>query len=374
MKEYVTVDDLDEINEKYNPQYVLLISARNDGKSYAAKYKALRDAIGGKLFCYLRRYEIDLKRVDPVQYWADFLGFDNVIEKLTGGKWSEITADKTGFYLCNRDEKGKEIRGPLVGYIHALSVSRSYKSMAYPTVENILYEEFVTDAGYLYNEPAKLQQYVSTIFRRRTGRVYLIGNTISRISPYYKQWQLTGVEKMEPGQLDVYDMDVTENVEEPYTVRLIVYRPNVTGKKNKGKSGMFFGKSAGMITGQQWDSHDQPQLKDKRAMYVERYRLIFDSDANAKFTMILLQHAQNRNYVTWYVEPFEGEIPEGARIVGPWPVESPYWTKDFQPIVPQEAALFRWIRLGHVVYSDNLTGTEFKRALRQVRVPDTGTD
>ena len=379
--QFFTEKDIESLIKEYDPQYLMLISGRNDGKSYAAKYRALKRAIQEhKHFIYLRRYDIDLKRVDPAQYWADFIDPEegvNIISDLTGGEWSDISADK-GAFILSRYEGNKLIKGPMIGYIHALSVARSYKSMQYPSVDSVLYEEFVTDGGYLYNEPAKLMQYVSTIFRRRIGRVFLVGNMISRISPYYKEWQLRGIEKMKPGQVDVYD-EVMEadhfdgSLEEDTTARIIVHIPDVIGKSS-GKRSMFFGKSAGMIAGQKWDAHSQPHLKHDRRQYKDLYHVVFDSDANARFLMTLVQDRKHPDSVLWYVEPKTTEPQPKTRIIGPQLVEGPYWSKDFVPLVPQEVPAFRILRLGRIAYSDDLTGTEFKRALRQVRVPESGTD
>lgn len=378
-KRFFEERDIDQLIEEYDPQYLMFISGRNDGKSYATKYRALKRAIREReLFTYLRRYEVDLKRVDPAQYWADFLGFDNIVENLSGGRWNDVGVEKGKFILQKIEEGKKPEKGPVIGYIHALSVARSYKSNMFPDVGSVLYEEFVTDGGYLYNEPAKLMNYVSTIFRGRTGRVFLVGNMITRISPYYKEWQLRGIEKMKPGQVDIYDEEMQADhfdgaLDEDQSARVLVHIPDVIGK-GSGKKSMFFGKAAGMIAGKKWDSHSQPHLKYDRRMYRELYHIVFDSDANARFLMTLLQDSRHPDSVLWYVEPKTSPALPRTRLVGPQLVEGAYWSKDFVPLVPQEVPAFRILRLGRIAYSDDLTGTEFKRAMRQVRIPETGTD
>ena len=167
---YITYKDVEELRKEYDPQYMILFSARNDGKSYAAKESVLRRFWErGEQFTYLRRQDIDIRRADQSLYWADFIGLDNKVEEITGGEWSEIIADKDGFSLAKVDEAtGKMMKGPLIGYIHALSVAgKAYKSLQFPEVHTIIYEEFVTAEGYLFNEADRLQQYVSTVFRDR---------------------------------------------------------------------------------------------------------------------------------------------------------------------------------------------------------------
>ena len=78
----------------------------------------------------------------------------------------------------------------------ALSASTHYKSTQYPFVKNMIFEEFVTDGLYLQNECNLLMQLVSTVFRnRKDGKVFLIGNTISRVCPYFYEWELRGIPK-----------------------------------------------------------------------------------------------------------------------------------------------------------------------------------
>lgn len=374
-RQYITADDLDKLVQEYDPQYILLISARNDGKSYAAKYRALERAYKyGEEFAYLRRYEVDLKRVDPVRYWADFEENDNnVIEKITKGEYNAIIAEGRQYFRLAKRSGRKVDPGPVVGHIHALSVAKSYKSMQFPNIRNILYEEFVTDGTYLYNEPQKLQNYVSTVLRGSVGNVWLIGNTITRINPYFREWELTGFNKMKPGQVDIYDHQTTDEDGNTVNIRVIVHIPNVLGKQS-GIKGMFFGSAAQMITGQKWDSKDQPHLMGSIREYDTVYEMVFDFDSNACYYMRLLQHRKKQDRILWYVEPKTTPIQPGTRLVSPRLREDfgHLYTKSFVPISLREHKALKLLDFGRIAYSDNLTGTEFQRALRMSRIVDTG--
>ena len=48
----------------------------------------------------------------------------------------------------------------------------------------------------------------------------------------------------------------------------------------------------------------------------------------------------------------------------------PYYTNKFMAIHPKEVAAFRLLDMGRIAYSDNLTGTEFQRALKMSRTVD----
>lgn len=375
-REYITAKDLDDIVNKYDPQYIMLISSRNDGKSYASKYRSLQRFFEyGEQFAYLRRYEIDLKRADPALYWADFYKTDhNVISELSGGAYNYITAEgRQYFYLANKH--GNKIdKGPVIGYIHALSVQSSYKSLQFPNVTSIIFEEFVSDR-FLFQEPQKLQQYVSTVLRSDIGRVWLIGNTITRINPYAREYQLTGFNKMKPGQVDIYDYTYTLDDGTETTTRIAVHIPNIT-KKASGIKGMFFGTSAAMIQGQQWDRQEQPHLQDDYAKYSKIYEIVFDYEANATFLMQLLQHKDHPDRVLWYVQPKTTKLQKHTRIISPRLVEGAgaLYTNRFTPISQKESKAFRLLDMGRIAYSDNLTGTEFLRALKMARTVDNSRE
>jgi hypothetical protein len=270
-------------------------------------------------------------------------------------------------------QTGKKIEeGAIVGHIHALSVAGSYKSLQFPKVRNILYEEFVSDR-FLWNEPKKLMNYVSTVLRSDAGRVWMIGNTITKINPYYREFQLTGFGKMKPGQIDIYDQTWTDDGGIQHNSRICVHIPNVT-KKNTGIKGMFFGSAAGMIAGQRWDSDEQPHLEKNVREYDKLYQMVFDFDTNATYLMTLLQDKKKPDHVLWYVEPKTTPLQDNTRIISPRFNEKAgsLYTQRFTPISQREAKAFRLLDYGRIAYSDNLTGTEFKRALRMARIPEGG--
>ena len=380
-REYITSDDLHKLIEKYEPQYIMLISARNDGKSYAAKRYVLERNINfGEEMTYLRRYEIDIKRGNPLMYWADFdqkgKNGKNVFQDISLNTWDTITTQRGGTLNWGlRDPEGKVTAGPVIGYIHALSVATSYKSLQFPKVRNVLFEEMVTDRAYLYDEPRKLFNYVSTCLRGNDGRVFMIGNTITRLNPYFREWQLINFNKMVPGQVDIYDHKYTNDAGEESNTRILLHIPDVKGKSG-GVKGMFFGQAAGMIAGQKWDSREQPHLAEPISDYDILYQVVYDYDVNACFLMQLVQSKKHPERALWYVTSKTTPLQPDTRVISPRFNESagPLYTDGFKPIHEREREAFRLLDLGRVAFGDNLTGTEFKRALRMSRVKDGSTD
>lgn len=350
---YVTYKEVIDAEKKYNLNYLILYGGRNDGKSYAVKEKIMRDFFkNGTMFTYLRRYDIDIKGVDNNLYWKDFCtGSPNKIEELSGKAWNGITSEKGVFYLTTDGPDGKAEKGPAVGYIHALSTSeKRLKSLQFPEVGNIVYEEFCTSEVPLYNEVRIFNNYVSTIFRDKRGSVYLIGNTVSRHNPFFREWEMINIPKQQPGTVDVYTYkdDDTE-------IRVGAYYTKAV-KDNK----MFFGDGSKLITGSAWDSKEQPKLPGNEEDWEEVYRIYIKIDSNNKY---MCRFMVRNNDGVWYVTPKTTDIKDTERIISPEYMPGPRYTATLIPINDAERHLFPFFTMGRIVYSDNLTGTEFKRGL-----------
>ena len=353
---YVKYSDIEQIQKDYDPNYIIMYGGRNDGKSYAAKEKALRDYFkDGSMFCYLRRYDADIREVDNVDYWADFMTEPNKISELSGGEYNAIQYEKGKFYLATVTEE-KAIRGPAVGYCHALSKESRYKSLQFPEVGTVIYEEFCTDGMYLFNEVKHFMMYISTIARDRRITVLLIGNTISRQNAFFREWQLTGIAEQTAGSIDIYRFKHDES-----EIVIAAYYTNAQ-KDNK----MFFGSAAKMITGGDWESHEQPHLNGKESDYTEIYRMTFETDILNRFLMRLM--VDKDGTPLWYVTKRTSDIKPHERIISPKLYYTPYYTAGFTPLTSDEKAAFIILDQGRIAYGDNLTGTEFKRAMKQLNV------
>lgn len=356
---YITHIDIEQIVEKICPQYIILFGGRNDGKSYAVKEKVLRDYIkSGKQFTYVRRNDVDLRNNASILYFADFLapGDDgkNKIQHLTGDEYNNICEYRKGLYFSNVDDEGKETRGPQIGYVHALSLAnKRYKSMQFPEVYNIIFEEFCTNEGYLQNEVSTFMNYCSTVLRSRAGLVMLVGNTVSRNNVYFREWEMFNILKQQPGTVDVYNYH-----EEDKIIKIALYYTKVT-KPNS----MFFGTTAKMINKGEFDVNRQPHLEKPVSEYDSLYKLVFTIDKNNTFMM---QFLVNGETCVWYVTPKTTPIKKDTRIVSPDLFETPYYTKNFIPINEAEKSIFEYLKRGLIAYSDNLTGTEFKRCIKEL--------
>ena len=167
-----------------------IYSGRNRGKSFEISSQLIADAwYDKKLFGYIRRN--DCTKFDVEAYFEDKVQF---IKDMTDDMWEGITKEKgkLKFYReeLNQDEgTTRRIYGPDAGYFYALSRQASYKSLQYPDVFNLIYEEVLTDQSYLNCEPEKLMNLYSTVRRSKDGfRMWLVSNTVSVVNPYSKSW------------------------------------------------------------------------------------------------------------------------------------------------------------------------------------------
>ena len=174
----------------------LIVGQRSNGKTYACckyfleRYKATR-----KRFCYVRRWDEDIKTFRAEQL---FTPLKDVIENLFGAGYA-IIYYRHKFYLIN--ENGEKL--DVVGYCLSLSSASHSKSVAYPDVGYILFDEFVQMAGesVMRDEMSKWENVISTVCRSKTDIViYLCANTVSKFSPYFVHYGID-INKVEQGTI-----------------------------------------------------------------------------------------------------------------------------------------------------------------------------
>ena len=335
--------------------YLVLLGERSNGKSYASKNLVLQECFeNDKKFIYLRRYDLDVKDSLCVNYFNDC-----PTESITNKDYSCIDVYRKQIYLSNIDENGKVKRDKVIGYCHALSASEHYKSLAFPDVDYIIYEEMVSAANrYIYNETQALLQYVSTIFRNHKGKVILIGNTISRLCPYYNDFNLN-IEREKLGSVSkrVFHNDNGDDT------RMSIY---LTDSLNFN-SGMFFGLAAKNITKGSYEVQEQPHLPRALNRYNTLYTIVVEYN-NFKYLCELFQDKDDPSCIFWYVQPKTTEIQNNTRVISNKFNSDPCYTMDFRTaLTEKEKKALGLFGSGKVCYSDNLTGTEFKNIIKELR-------
>ena len=346
---------------KTNAQYYILIGERSNGKSYAVKEECVKSSYKDKerKFILLRRRQVDVKGGLTEQYFSD-----TPVEIITDGEYNCLTVYRGCVYFSNCDDDNKITRGRVAGYVRYLTGEQHYKSGAYKDVANIIYEEFISNDNYLPNEVNKLMSFVSTVARKESIRVFLIGNSISRICPYFSEWELNKIPKMAQGQIDVYEHDTgffDDETGEKITVKIAVEFCESSNTLSK----MFFGVSSKMTTTGAWQSEAQHHLSEKIYNYNVIYSVVVQYQA-FKFLCQFLKHKKSGAYL-WYIQPKSTEIQKGTRIVSDRLIEDNFATIGFVPLSTAESNLFKYMQTGKIAFSDNLSGSEFKQAYRMLK-------
>lgn len=342
-KEYVQTNTLRDIAKKAD--IILLVGVRSGGKSFAVRQLCIEDAYkNGKKFCYLRRYDIDAKDSNAGQYFTD----TPYISTLTEGKSTSVNVWHHNIYLAHFDDnKVKTVNDMQIGRSFALSTAEHYKSQSFPDYDNIIYEEFITDNAYLgADEPTKLQNFMSTVFRDRKGcKTWLVGNKLSRMCPYFREWSLTKTTKQENGTIEYYKMDSGTII--------AVYMTDTTKHANK----LFFGNASKQITKGEWESKEYPHLDD-----MQNFTPLYTCVMVYLGTKFLLLFGKYKNGFMWYVQPKTSEIQPHTRVICKEPNADPLYTTSFRGLTEKEQYIFNLLKNGEVLFSDNLTGTEFNQS------------
>lgn len=352
-KGYYTLKDI--LKEKC--EYNIILGERAPGKSYAAKKESLEYAFktGTASLALVRRFEDDIKNAAMTEYFNDNNlnhGAPGDIKKITGGLYTDVACIRGELYFCNKDpETGKYIQGQKCGRVFALNIDLRYKSRQFPEVHDIIFEEFVTNQYYLRDEPMRFQQLVSTILRKREGRVFMIANTISRVCPYFQDWGLRNIPKMQPGQIDRYTIDDTEIAVEMSPSR-------------KEKSRMFFGRASKAIQGGQWETDNFPDLPKRYRDYDLLYSVYVEA-AGFIFKLDLLIDEEGERIIFCY--PFTKSIKEQIPVITDRFSADPMVRPFLLRRIPAERAIADLISLRKICYSSNLTGSDFTAALRTLK-------
>lgn len=348
-----------DIITKIQANYIILLGSRSTGKSFAVKEDLIKRCLeNNEQFAYIRRYKEDCKQYMIHEYFSDIICDSKGVhhlEKWSKGEYNDIVVDKQSIYLAHTDDDGKVTKGQKLGRMFGLSWATHYKSLSFPEITTAVYEEFCTDGSYLSeNEPNMFMGLISTIFRDKTARVYMVGNTVSRINPYISEWQLYNINKQKLGTIDTYKQPYTDEAGNTQLVKIAVYLTHSTAFN----SGMFFGNAAKHIVGGMWESSEQPHLFGKKEDYRTLYSMVFTYD-RAAFLMEFIQEINNSSNFIWFVSPKTTPIQKGTRLISNKYVNSHLATCGFQPLTEKEKIAFSYIKNKKICFSDNLTGTEF---------------
>lgn len=167
----------------------IIVGNRGGGKSYGAKEWSIDNFINkGEQFGYIRRYKEDLK-TSAEQFFKDIeINYPDYEMKYSKGK----------FYIREKSalRKGWTDKD-IAGYGFILSTANNKKSVSYPNITTLIFDEFLLDKGnqrYIPEEPMQLLNLYETVARPGTGHprvvMFMLANAISITNPYFLFWKL----------------------------------------------------------------------------------------------------------------------------------------------------------------------------------------
>lgn len=176
----------------FNSTYNFTVGGRGVGKTYGWQKMVIAKAIktyeanpdNVDLFIYLRRYKDELAMARNTFFAAVEVEFPDWDFRNNGFRAQMSPANK-------RDDKKRKWID--IGYFIELSRGQSYKSVAFPKVKDIGFDEFILEKGltrYLPNEYHVFLNFYSTVNRNRNAnsekaRVFFMANSVSITNPYF---------------------------------------------------------------------------------------------------------------------------------------------------------------------------------------------
>ena len=342
---------------KRNGNIVIIYGEKSNGKSYQVKHiLSLEHYLEtGMKFILMRRWQADITNLWIEQYFKDV-----DVKKLTNGKYEFITVYRKVIYFGNYNEKkGVITKDEAIGYVISLSTEQHMSSASFLDVDTIIFEEFFERGCYIKDEPSRLMIFYNTVDRKRgITKLYCVGNTISKVTPYLKDWNLMKIVKnLHQGEIEEVIVHNEEN-----DVKIVIEYCKSSGGKT-----MAIGSAKSMIDKGHWQSKPQPHLPKSKNEYNVLFRIGFLYQG-FKFLGDFLQDKDNYTNNCWFIYPYDKEKFTNDLIVFSDEIStSLYYQKDIYKLTFKndriEKLLYNTFRESMIFYSDDLTGTDFKSAI-----------
>lgn len=358
----------------------MILGERSNGKSYDNKELTLERAIKTQLqetddkleyekdrVVYLRRFESEIRYNKIDKYYGGKVGKERVL-RLTDNEYDYIRPYHGNLYLSSNGEIDATKK---IGYYLCLENEQDYAGAAMEDVDNIVFEEFVSRTRYLADEPSKLMNLYSTIARRRDVKLWLIGNTISKVIPYLTEWGLYDwFKKMNQGQIKAFYIPIPDKTGKYPYGRETLDRVHPKRREHYFKiviewcgpsplKAQLIGQHAASLNSGLWQTDKQPKLerghnyKDDKLIY----RLVFDVQERC----YLAEYRAFKRERYWFIYPKKTPIMKKTRVISDKVKRDIRYTCSLQPRTPKESKLFSEFNKSNIFYADDDTGTEFKQ-------------
>lgn len=383
-----TLSNTDETGR--TPDISIVYSGRERGKSFEISAQCIADAwYDDKQLAYVRRNDDTVDMIEA--YFGDKHEF---IKDMTDGNCDRITCYRSVLYFSHieTDENGKDVlfRDKPLGRFFALSRQGRFKSLQYPELMNLIFEEVLTVDPYLSAEPEKLLNLISSLGRSRPGfRVWLISNLVSQVNPYTSSWGIS-IGRSKPGEISLTKLYLNaydENGKERYYLIATHYLADYMELSNEDKKVKRNRVRTG-IASNRWDElHAYPVIN---LNFIKQYDIVdtvvFEYD-NIMFQMDLVEVPTNFKELYLadedeIVRPSDKTMPIGyirKKTTDPWPdtrvytnnperLLEPYTTKGLKMVYKIDLAIAYLKENGWVAGSTNLDMNDFDNIYSKLKL------
>ena len=347
---HYNIDKIDKLDANFN----LIYGEKSNGKSYQVKHKKAVEhyLVTGKRFILLRRWREDISNLWIEQYFADV-----DVAKLTQNKYNCISQYRKVLYFSIYDENtGKTQRFEKIGYVMSLSTEQHMSSASFLDVDTIIFEEFMERGTYIPHEPDRLMIFYSTIDRKRgTTKIYMVGNSISRVCPYIKEWGLDDIFR----NLKQGEIATKEIINEENKVTIAIEFCLASGGKT-----MTIGNASSMIDKGNWQTFPQPKLPKS----YNEYKVLFRFGFQYKGFRFLCDYLEDTDLheTIFFIYPKTEEFKDNTIVFSDEIKVSSYWQRDIYNISIKNDKLknlFMNFKENKIFYSSDLCGTDFKQVI-----------
>jgi hypothetical protein len=255
--------DIHKILKLYpDAHYYVVFGERSNGKTYGALEDCLKEYFESSeknQFAYLRRWDTEIKKKSMSELFSS-IESNGVIFKLSKGKYNTIVFKTGKFYLATRENDDLKVSDFSCGFAFALNNMEHDKSVSYPNITRVIFDEFISRMGYLADEFVTFTNVLSTIIRQRNNvKIFMLGNTVNKYCPYFGEMGLKHIKEMKPGTIDLYTYGEAD-------LRVAVEYCTPTGANGGKASDVYFSfdnPKLNMITSGIWEINIYPHCPCK---------------------------------------------------------------------------------------------------------------
>jgi hypothetical protein len=342
--------------------YNVIFGERSNGKTYSVlKYGVEQYFKTGGQLAIVRRWKEDITGRRASDIFSALIANDE-INTLSGGNFTGVYYWGGKFFLCNYDEKGKVIYNDsdCFAYVFALSDTEHNKSISYPKVTTVLFDEFITKLVYLNDEFVLFMNTLSTIVRQRANvKIFMLGNTVNKFCPYFAEMGLNHVLKMEQGAIDVYTYGNSD-------LKVAVEYCNNNKSKENNFYFAFNNPKLHMITDGSWELDIYPHcpLKYKEKDIIFIYFIEFEEQL---FQCEIV--SRGTNYFTFIHRKTTGlkDLSNDIIYSLDYHAELNYNRNIYKPITQLQKRILWFYQTDRVFYQDNDVGNSINTYLTLCR-------